>query len=162
MTDLPWLPDDARLFIVEHLTSIVVTGRDPSVLEFGCGDATFWLAGFTKNLITVEHDPERYWTVRNQLDDDEKIENKPSMQLRALPYHDSCMCFDEGSLDLCLVNGRNRTKCSTAAKRIMRPGGCIILNNADRARYIKVFDFMQDWEAVTFGDVCAGFIAPMR
>ena len=160
MIDLPWLPDEAKIFISEYLSSISVTGIEPTVLEFGCGDITFWLAQFTHNLVAVEHEAERYWRIRNALYEDKSIETKPSIQLRPLPYHDTCTCFEDGKVDLCMVNGRNRTKCTMAAKRIIRPGGWIILNNADRIRYSKIFDFMQDWEVITFGDTCAGFQAP--
>ena len=51
--------------------------------------------------------------------------------------------FDDGSLDFVFVDGRARVACVAHAVRKVRPGGYLILDNAERERYEAAHRLME-------------------
>lgn len=63
LKERPWLSDGAVAFLEDFLSS----RRNASVLEFGAGSSTVWLASRVGLLVSVEHDHEWHGVVTDRL-----------------------------------------------------------------------------------------------
>lgn len=129
---------------------------NPKVLEFGMGNSTVWLAGKTTNLISVDHSI----TWVDNLE--KRINSQVSLVFHRLPYHSIADYFPDESFDAVIVDGRNRVKCIEATKRIVKRGGFILLDDAQRrgrpqdlnllnqvADYREAYAILSDWDLIT-------------
>lgn len=130
----PWWTPDAVKFIDQILT------KESNVLEFGCGGSTPWLADRCNKLITIEHHPEWFKRIIKT--------KKKNLDARLLkrPYHKVCDEFEDNSFDLVIIDGRDRVKCFKAARKLVRSGGFIMLDDASRGRYEEAWESVKDWE----------------
>lgn len=134
--DCPWIASDAVLLLSEWLKP---TDRG---IEWGSGRSTLWIAKRVSYLLSVESDS--VWHERvgaflsveklvekvdyrhvlcNVREQDEPIEH---------PYADVADEFPDGSFDFALVDGRIRLTCMRKALEKIKPGGLLILDNANR------------------------------
>jgi len=131
--DSAWFPRSAMGVLSKMLKSHHVG------LEWGSGKSTLWLAKRIKHLTSVEDDPARYDAVAKDL----LIENLTNVdyilcrQARGACDSEGCGyvnvigSFPPASLDLVLVKGRYRDLCATAALDKIKPGGLLILQDAN-------------------------------
>ncbi len=110
-------------------------------LEWGSGYSTFWFAERLGSLVTVEHDPGWHEWVQEQ------IRSRHDWEVECLlrdiftadpsrsPYVTVADQFEDESLDFCLVDGRLREHCANAIAPKIRPGGLLVLDDAQR--YVK-------------------------
>lgn len=156
---LPWLTYDTIDFITSRLTGPV------RVFEYGSGGSTLFWSRFDVMCVSVEHDPEWFTLVRERLAgnhlkgaaqvDYRLIEpecgvttsgdiadptcylsddaNVRGCTFRA--YASQIDSFPDGYFDLVLVDGRARPACIMHGAPKVRPGGMLVLDNADRAYY---------------------------
>ena len=61
--------------------------------------------------------------------------------------------FDDRSLDFVFVDGRSRVACVSHAARKIRPGGYLILDNAERRRYAPAHRMMSRHRRLAFHGV---------
>jgi predicted O-methyltransferase YrrM len=132
--DQPWLTPQAN----EMLESLLLPSDVG--LEFGSGRSTIWLARRVRFLTSVEHDAGWHALVRKQLDgnglsnvdylfrpmDVDEAQGTESAYVavtRAMPAD---------SLDFVLVDGVYRGACATSVLHRLRPGGLLILDDAQR------------------------------
>lgn len=128
----PWLTKTACAFLGDWINPTDIG------LEWGCGRSTLWFAERAKKLTSVEHNPHWYCLVRSRLKE-RKIAN---VDLRLVPlpsapndesdpYVGVGYEFENDSLDFALVDGQMRSQCAQVALRLVKPGGILIIDNAE-------------------------------
>ena len=159
---VPWIPHLAR----EYLEGLILPRW--RCFEWGSGGSTLWLGRRVQHLISVEHDPE--WALKCQiarpnarylLIPPEPTEIGPD---KAVPTHYRAgpignMNFEkyataiigQGPFDLVMVDGRARASCLIHAVPEVKPGGWLVLDNAERGYYLEhTAHLVKDWERVWF------------
>ncbi len=131
--DHPWLTPAAICFLASWLKE-----SDDGV-EFGSGRSTLWLARRTRHLISIEHNPAWHQKVEQMLAD----AGQTNVEYHLIPkdvaeekagesaYLKVLERFAENSLDYALVDGIYRDHCALKAIRLIRPGGALIIDNAN-------------------------------
>jgi len=131
--------------------------KPKSILEWGPGDSTIMMAKWCPeaDIITVEHQEEWYLFWKKEFIT-KKINDKICMFLTEGPednredsrwvlYADP---LPEGyEFDLIFVDGRERVRCLKYAKKVLAPGGVVILHDAQRGEYqegIKMFKVIEE------------------
>lgn len=144
LRDTPWLTDQAKQFLQEWFKD----KKDPKVLEFGAGGSTVWFSKQTKNLVTIESQEDWYKDVKANLSSQPDCN---SVDLRLIPneYYKVCDQLEDASFDLILVDARYRVKCIEHCKRLVKPGGILMLDNADRCKYKVLDDMLAGWQFTT-------------
>jgi predicted O-methyltransferase YrrM len=108
-------------------------------LEYGSGRSTAWFAARTRRLTSVEHSPDWHRRVANAL----RITGCRNVRHLLVPA-DERMAGDSWRMayvsargetasaryDYVLVDGIYRDLCAVSAVRVLRPGGLLILDNA--------------------------------
>lgn len=166
--DLPWFVPGA----IEALYHLLKKGEVRSVLEFGSGGSTVFLAAHGASVVSIEHDPR--WAARTQ---SELIARQLAGQVRLAPpdsqaQHPVYAGRDgrsyrqyvkygtaaareqfSGELDCLVVDGRARVACVTAARRYVKPGGFIVLDDAERTTYVPVAQLLTSlgWQRLRYG-----------
>ncbi len=130
--EAPWLTARA----IEILRTAL--RRSDRGLEWGSGRSTLWLAERTAALVSVESSAEwfeqisklaRHRAVAN-LDYRYVAENERRGERHA--YVDVAGELPDESLDYVLIDGLFRAECAAAGARLVKPGGILILDDAER------------------------------
>jgi predicted O-methyltransferase YrrM len=126
--DEPWLTPQAVRLLEGWLKP---TDR---MLEFGSGRSTLWFARHVNTLVSVEHNPLWYERVEALLKE-QQLKNvtylKKSIEGSPAEYALVPGQFEDNSLDVILVDGRLRDECANASLSKLKPGGLLVLDNAD-------------------------------
>lgn len=118
---MPWLAYDAHPILAAHLTP------QSSVLEFGSGMSTKWLAERCGKVMSFEDVPDWYERVRSELPAGDKF--RFILGLNPADY----TAVPEGEeFDLILVDGRWRDTCVEVGLKHLRSGGILYLDNTDK------------------------------
>ncbi len=123
----PWLTAESIKLIESFLS------KEKIGLEWGSGRSTVWFAQRMAKLISVEHNEEWHKRVLTIIDN-KKIEN---VDYRYVSIENDCSAYSqqiekEGEkFDFILVDGECRSECLTAAAKQIKPGGYLVLDNAD-------------------------------
>lgn len=144
---MPWLSYDGQKQLAAHLNPA------SSVLEFGSGMSTRWLAQRAGAVLSFENAPSWHERVRAQLRD------SPNVRYVLAPTPADYLAVPEGELfDLVLVDGRWRDQCVEIGLRHLKPGGVLYLDNSDKGadghcgdvplagRMIRSAASKHDWE----------------
>ena len=152
----PWITFAARRFLDAHLPA------GASVLEYGSGGSTLFFGGRAGHVISIEHDPQWFELVAARLrergythcecllvppehapadgttpDDDRgyrsAFEEYRDHTFRR--YAEAADGYEDGSMDLVVVDGRARPSCIRHAHSKVKPGGYLMLDNAERDHY---------------------------
>lgn len=136
MPDAPWLTESAVLLLSEWLKP-TDTG-----LEWGSGRSTIWIGRRVARVLSVEHDEAWYREITMRLDShgiaeriDYRFVDCPHTDTDEPDDHPYAAVADEvadASLDFALVDGRIRLTCLRRALPKLKPGGLLILDNANR------------------------------
>ena len=123
--------------------------KKKTVLEIGSGGSTLWFAKRAKSIISFEHNRKYFLVVKEQLEE--------------ARYKNTTLCYDkeywcgslqkiQGLFDIVLVDGRERVITVLSVWDYVKPGGCLILDDAHRRRYKEACDFMdaKEWERLEF------------
>ncbi len=164
---IPWLAP-AAIEILYNLLQNDMVG-----FEFGSGNSTLFLASRIKKLISVEHDENWFNRVRARLEEN-RIDNvdyhlitadknhtcklprnsyedytmPPTDTSSFLKYYTSIRAYPDACFDFILVDGRARVNCVVESLMKLKPGGFLILDNADRLRYREVHNLLKDWKKI--------------
>ncbi len=131
----PWLTADAIAILNTALR------KTDNGLEYGSGSSTIWLSHRTNRLISIEHSPVWHRRVCETIEREELKDvvckyipaNKepPDDPYRA-SYVEGDAGIAPGSLDYVLIDGLYRGECALRAVDLLKPGGLLILDNANR------------------------------
>ena len=140
----PWITAGAVAFLDEFLAR----QPDAHALEFGSGGSTIWFSRRVGKLVSFEHDPRWARAVRKALSDIPNVD----LRLYKRPYFDHIAEFTDNSFDLVLVDGRDRVECARLARRVVRPGGVMMIDDTNRidGRYSDLPALMADWKRLDF------------
>jgi len=126
---LPWLP----FRLIDELAAVI--GPGSRVFEYGGGGSTLWFLDRGAEVVTVEH--HEGWA--NQL---EEAISSPDWTLLRRSADDNYAAYvaaideqPDASLDLVVVDGRERVRCAARATVKVRPGGLLLVDDIDRERY---------------------------
>ncbi len=160
----PWVTFRAQDWLDEHVRS----GME--VREFGSGGSTVYFARRGCVLRSVEHDRDWHELVKasvpgdaagrlelnlrepegDSADEGHGAEGYGSQRLEGR-FEGYASVFDddaEGSVDMAFIDGRARNACARHAVGKVKPGGWIVLDNAERARYRPTYELLSGWELV--------------
>ena len=125
--DHPWLTAESIKLIEAFLS------KEKSGFEWGSGRSTVWFAQRLEKLVSVEHNEEWHKRVLTIIDNN-KLEN---VDYRYASINNDCLDYvrqieiKEEKFDFVLVDGECRSQCLAAAAKKMKPGGYLVLDNAD-------------------------------
>lgn len=131
---IPWSSFSYVEFIRKRLN------KDMDVFEFGCGNSTLFYSKFVNKIFAVEHD-KRWYDVINK-----KIPENVVLYLKSLEtgeYFDY-LCELKRKFHIIVIDGRERIKCVKYSVRYLHNNGVIILDDSERKKYKKIFDFLRD------------------
>jgi tRNA A58 N-methylase Trm61 len=124
--ELPWMAKEANDFLIKNLT------KDMTLLEFGSGRSTKFFANHVGNVISREHHKEWYDKVKSDLS---SIDNIDYNLFKNLDSYADTSDIEDNSLDVVIIDGRNRGACFNNSISKLKQGGIIILDNSER--YLK-------------------------
>lgn len=132
----PWLGEEVIRTLEGFLTPKSL------VLETGAGSSTLWLADRVFSMISFEHKLAWYEAVIAEL---RSRERKNALVIYSIDYpKDGVPHWLEIKFDLILIDGRGRVQSVKTAYKMLRPGGLLLLDNANRPRYQAARDFLAD------------------
>lgn len=168
-TPIPWMTPAAIDILHELLT------KNMSGFEFGSGRSTLFIAPRVKELVSLEHDQHWFKNIEAELkskklsnvqyvhilpaNDPSKTIGYPKNNyenyiMPATPatcytaYYSYIDQYPDASFDFIVVDGRARVECAQHAIPKLKPGGMLILDNAERLRYRAIHDLLKDWKKV--------------
>jgi SAM-dependent methyltransferase len=121
----PWISCDAIRILRRHLS------KQSRVLEFGSGMSTIWYASHAGQVFSVEDNPEWYAKVSAMLTANRKANVAYRLTTDEQEYATFC-ADDPDGFDLVMVDGTWRSRCMENAVKLVRPGGILYLDNADK------------------------------
>ena len=120
-------------------------GPGTRVFEYGGGGSTAWFADLGADVTTVEHHPEWVAHLNEQFRDDEHVELIHRSDANGFAdYITAIDAYPDASFDVVVVDGRERVQCFEHSVAKIKPGGTLILDDVDRARYARAFEVV-DW-----------------
>jgi hypothetical protein len=145
--DVPWWTFAAS----DRVSAFLASRPGARVFEWGSGASTVWLSRRAGSVTSVEHDAAWAELVEPILPEnasvqvvpprpasgapDEELSEKPGFQgLDFAPYV-AALDSTPGLYDLVVVDGRARNACFHRAVSRLAPGGVLVFDNVDRARY---------------------------
>jgi hypothetical protein len=159
---LPWIVFEAIDFLEDFLNRERQRGQTVRVFEYGSGGSTlFWLAHGAV-VVSIEHDPQWYTRLRQRLDAASPVDYRlvlpepgesdshgediadprcyasEDASFRGCTFRNYVSqidSFPSGHFDVILIDGRARPSCIQHSADKVRPGGLLVLDNADRPYY---------------------------
>ncbi|MEZ4460495.1 MAG: hypothetical protein R3E66_12375 [bacterium] len=161
--EIPWVNFDAIAWLESWLRP------DMRVFEYGSGGSSLFFARRAGHVTSIEHDDGFFDFIAGVIDE-RNITNLDLLHLppvddgQRLPYdgltfrsfsqgHETHSFenyvkaidgFDDASFDLVIVDGRARASCVMRAIPKVKPGGAILLDNAEREPYGAVQEHLRD------------------
>jgi hypothetical protein len=132
--ELPWLP----FRLIDELAERVGTGS--RVFEYGGGGSTLWFLAQGAEVVTVEHHPGWADELGRRVGSDRWTLLQRSADDGYADYVRAIEDYPDDSFDVVVVDGRERARCLTAALPKVRPGGLLVVDDADRERYHAAMD----------------------
>lgn len=145
------------------------------VFEYGGGGSTLWLARRVKSLTTVEHHPDWFTRIDQELTRSgtkncvlllraprmsapasngtagERADYRSSLEEGTFEdYVKAIEPFPDGHFDVVLVDGRCRPACLLHAARKVLPGGLLVLDDSHRERYQGAMASLRSWARKDF------------
>ena len=153
-----------------HVFKSILT-KEMQGFEYGSGNSTIFFALLCKKLVSIEHHQGWYKKVKNDLEHQahanidyhlvkaydapgETIEYlKQSIpHLKVLKEYHAYFSFidryENAYFDFVIVDGRARPECIWHSMPKVKPGGFIVLDNAERNRYKPVHELLKNWKKV--------------
>jgi hypothetical protein len=121
--NLPWMTKHANEFLMSNLK------KDMTLLEFGSGRSTNFYAEKVNKVFSREHNKEWHNIVTLQLLGYKNVDYKFYDDLNEYSNIDD---IKDNSLDVVVVDGRNRVNCLLNSIPKLKIGGLLVLDNAER------------------------------
>lgn len=162
----PWWPYAAAEWVASALPP------QSRVFEYGGGGSTLWLEDRGATVAVAEHDDDWHRELAGQLASGTALLFRPpaatgSISSVAAPgYFDDYVAAIDGepdsSLDLVIVDGRARVECARRAMSKVKPGGLLLLDDSNRARYRSAVERLSGWERHVFTGLKPGGGVPCQ
>lgn len=101
-----------------------------TVVEFGSGQSSLWLAQRVGSVLSIESNPEWATRVRAQAEA-LGLSNLTVADREEKPAYWDVDGIEDGSVDFCVIDGYARDRCAQVILPKMRRGGWIYLDNSD-------------------------------
>lgn len=124
----PCLTEEAIDFIASLVNDLSY------VLEFGVGSSTLWLSTRCGHLVSIEHNKKWLDFISKEMCNRSLSSTWVSVY-RENKYERVLKGFDKDHFDLILVDGIRRNQCIIEAVEHLKPGGFLMLNNAELKDY---------------------------
>lgn len=163
MTRLPWTTFPA----IRWIKSYIRAGMN--VFEYGSGASTLFFADRKVHLTSLEHSDGWVEVVEEALEPEKRKrtklifvppEPKEDPDFRGYPdkegrtnyrnYVTSIDEFPDEYFDLVVVDGRARNACARRAWKKVKPGGFLLLDDAQRPKYRPTHDLLSKYERLEF------------
>lgn len=155
---IPWITFEAKDWLDSYLK------KEMRVFEWGSGGSTLYFSDKVNDLISIEHDPSWFKSVKRKLKKQqtkkyhlilpEKGANKKftSSTFKGSNFKKYCQTIKAtGQFDLVSVDGRARVGCVREALKHVKKGGHLLLDNSDRTEEYKVaLDLLKNWKVKHF------------
>lgn len=131
--EIPWL----GYRVVERIEQII--NRSSSILEFGSGMSTIWLAKRCLELVSLESNQDWFVRVKKQL----RLKNINNVDIRFVEGSEyfSLERFPNDYFDFVLIDGDYRNKCAQNCIKKLKHGGYIYLDDTDKGVNTKDNEF---------------------
>jgi len=133
----PWLTKESITF----LDRFFKLNSNTRMLEFGSGNSTQWFAQRVHALVSVDHDIRWHTQVQEQC---APYTNVTLYLIQSL-YYTLSSTFPDNHFDIILVDGKDRVRCIQESIRILKPGGILMLDDAERKKYRPIFELLKNW-----------------
>jgi len=122
--------------------------------EWGSGWSTVWLGARCASVVSVEHDREGYAIAKGRL----RQYGLANVELVHVPrggdyadYAAKVLDYPDGHFHVVCVDGRNRAGCiRNALKKLVRPGGMLVVDDYPRAQYQEALQLLDGWSRALF------------
>ena len=151
----PWLPENA-IALLDQLIQ-----PNWNIIETGSGASTFWLAERAAAVVSFEHNPA--WSGAVTLEASRRELGNITV-LTDIDYPKTglgeYLRITARAYDLALIDGRGRVRSINSVSAFIRPGGWIVLDNANRPRYEKAHQILaaEGWKTTAL----QGLIMPEK
>ncbi len=139
--ELPWFTYGAINWLEKNMPP------QAKIFEWGSGGSTLFFARRSSSVVTIENNPDWYNKI-NQIIKNENITNgelklmsvnQPSNYVKAIDQ------YGDRYFDLISVDGSERNDCLIKAQAKLKPGGYLILDNAERPDYQIGISSLASW-----------------
>jgi predicted O-methyltransferase YrrM len=131
--DYPALAPQAVNFIAHVLSE----NRAALVGEWGSGRSTLWFSSRAARVVSVEHNPEWRAVIGAEI----ARRGAGHVTLTGADdgpeYAPALLTAGIDKFDLLLIDGRQREDCAAVAPSVVKPGGYIVVDNANRPEYAQ-------------------------
>lgn len=165
--EIPWVNFET----IEWFDRILLP--DMKVFEWGSGGSTLFFSNRVQSLLSVEHEQKWYEIVVDVLSQ-KNITNVELILIEPERIHSSANTdefisfsidypgysfknyveiiakYPNNSFDLIVVDGRARNSCLNLARDKVKPGGYLLLDNADRSFYQHAVSLVANWQKFEF------------
>lgn len=146
---LPWVTYGFIDFISERLNN------DMCIFEYGSGNSTLWYSSKVRSVISVEHDRNWYNSIQSQMP------KNVSINYKKLEYDGDYCKFSNTineSLDIIIVDGRDRVNCIKNALNNINDDGIIVLDDSEREAYKEGIEFLtnNNFKRIDFWGISPG------
>lgn len=138
-----------------NLSAIALLGcicrEGTTIIEYGCGSSTRWLAERGCTVTSIEHDEEWARSVRTQLAESSGGENCRVELVEPAAYARAPRDLGVSSADVVIVDGINRVECVVEGVQLLTSSGVLVLDDSHRPDYDAAFEFLgaQGFDEVT-------------
>lgn len=169
---IPWITYDAAAYLRANVR------RGSRVFEYGSGSSTLFWASCDADCTAVEHDADWYGFVKQRIGANSRIDlrliaaDDPPVAQSTNDLADPAAYlsdwvnlagstfrnyvtqidpFPDKSFDIILIDGQARPSCILHSYRKVKPGGMLILDNADVPRYLEqAHKYLTEFECLSF------------
>lgn len=163
---VPWWPYEATTWVAEHLPA------GARVFEYGGGGSTLWLEDHGASVTVVDHDEKWYQQLRETVLPSTSLIHRGTISIGKISSAVDSGFFDDyvatindeidESLDLVIIDGRARVECVRLAMPKVKPGGLLLLDDTDRARYGSAIALLAQWDRYVFEGLKPGDSFPAQ
>lgn len=133
---MPWWSYGCTHFLQQTIAP------DASVLEFGAGASTAWWLERGNRVVALESSNEWIQTVRERC---AQHQNRLTMILADFDEPETITQLVNGPFDVVVIDNEGpRQPLAPLALQLVREGGVIVLDNADRAEYAAAISLLED------------------
>jgi hypothetical protein len=132
-------------FFLDHIN------KTHKVLEYGSGESTFEIAQRCKEILSIEHQENWFFKIKNDLPSNAKI----VLRTPNLPYTEGgdCGTYQEfkdyidypipyGPYDIILIDGRARVSCASICSKLGNQNTIVFIHDFNREEYRPALNFL--------------------